>query len=188
VGGGAFRNSTLLRLLNQGKYDAVPGELKKWTKARQNGTLVDLPGLVRRRAAEADLFQKPDQAAAAQSFALYARSFGTIDYSIPGILPVIAQPTPNTCWAAVFTMMYSWKTNSSISIGDALSSAGPNYVDMFNRDTGLDSNTAQSLYNAAGLEPLYSFNPTIDGWVALLKTYGPLYVDVGYNAPNYGTH
>lgn len=187
VGNGAFRNSTLLRLLNQGKYDAVPGELKKWTKARQNGNLVDLPGLVRRRAAEADLFQKPDQVTA-QSFALYARSFGTIDYSIPGILPVIPQPTPNTCWAAVFTMMYSWKSNSSIPIGDALAAVGANYVAMFNRDIGLDSNSAQSLYNAAGLEPLYSFNPTIDGWVALLKKYGPLYVDVGYNVANVGTH
>jgi GH24 family phage-related lysozyme (muramidase) len=187
IGSGAFRNSTLLRLLNQSKYDAVPGELKKWTKARQNGSLVDLPGLVRRRAAEADLFQKPDQATA-QSFVLYASSFGAIDYSIPGILPVIAQPTPNTCWAAVFTMMYSWKSNSSISIGDALSTVGPKYLDMFNRDIGLDSNSAQWLYNAAGLEPIYSFNPTIDGWVALLKKYGPLYVDVGYNVANAGTH
>jgi hypothetical protein len=29
--------------------------------------------------------------------------------------------------------------------------------------------------------PLNGFNPTIDGWVTLLRKYGPLYVDVGYN-------
>jgi GH24 family phage-related lysozyme (muramidase) len=59
VGAGAFQKSTLLKLLNQGKYDDVPGELKKWTKARKNGQLIDLPGLVNRRAGEAALFQKP---------------------------------------------------------------------------------------------------------------------------------
>jgi GH24 family phage-related lysozyme (muramidase) len=63
VGAANFRQSSLLRLLNQGNYAAVPGELKKWTKARQNGVLVDLPGLVNRRNAEADLFQKPVTAA-----------------------------------------------------------------------------------------------------------------------------
>jgi GH24 family phage-related lysozyme (muramidase) len=67
VGAGAFGSSTLLKLLNQGKYDAVPGELNKWTKARKDGQLVDLPSLVNRRAAEAALFEKP--VAAAQSLA-----------------------------------------------------------------------------------------------------------------------
>ena len=59
LGGENFRRSTLLRLLNQGNYAAVPLELRKWSKARHDGKLVDLPGLVKRRAAEAELFQKP---------------------------------------------------------------------------------------------------------------------------------
>lgn len=67
VGPDNFQKSTLLKVLNQGKYEAVPGELKKWTKGRQNGQLVELPGLVKRRAAEADLFQKAE-AATAKSF------------------------------------------------------------------------------------------------------------------------
>ena len=64
VGPANFQKSTLLKVLNQGKYDAVPGELRKWTKGKQNGQLVELPGLVKRRAAEADLFQKADTATA----------------------------------------------------------------------------------------------------------------------------
>ena len=52
VGAGAFGSSTLLRKLNAGSYAAVPDELARWTKA---GT-VTLPGLVRRRRAEGDLF------------------------------------------------------------------------------------------------------------------------------------
>jgi GH24 family phage-related lysozyme (muramidase) len=62
IGGGNFKQSTLLKVLNQGNYEAVPPELKKWTKARQNGKLVDLPGMVKRRQAEAELFQKPEPA------------------------------------------------------------------------------------------------------------------------------
>lgn len=71
VGGGNFQKSTLLRLLNQGNYSSVPTELKKWTKARQAGQLIDLPGLVRRRAAEAELFQTADTA--------IAKSMGALD-------------------------------------------------------------------------------------------------------------
>ena len=37
---------------NQGDYASVPAQMMRWTKA--NG--VDLPGLVRRRKAEGDLF------------------------------------------------------------------------------------------------------------------------------------
>jgi GH24 family phage-related lysozyme (muramidase) len=58
VGSGNFGKSTLLKLLNKGDYASVPGEMKKWTKARVGGQLVDLPGLVKRRAAEAELFQR----------------------------------------------------------------------------------------------------------------------------------
>jgi GH24 family phage-related lysozyme (muramidase) len=78
VGAGAFQHSTLLKLLNQGKYEAVPGELKKWTKARKNGQLIDLPGLVKRRAAEAALFAKPvtasSQSLAAAALGQYGRA------------------------------------------------------------------------------------------------------------------
>lgn len=52
VGSGNFQKSTLLKLLNQGQYEAVPGELAKWRKA---GGQV-LPGLVLRRRREAELW------------------------------------------------------------------------------------------------------------------------------------
>jgi lysozyme len=56
VGLGAFGSSTLLRKLNQGNYDAVPSELARWVK----GGGKTLPGLVRRRRAEGDLFEGGD--------------------------------------------------------------------------------------------------------------------------------
>jgi GH24 family phage-related lysozyme (muramidase) len=52
VGAGAFASSTLLKRLNQGEYAAVPAELNRWTLAGGKR----LPGLVRRRQAEGELF------------------------------------------------------------------------------------------------------------------------------------
>ena len=45
VGAGAFEGSTLLRLLNEGRYRDVPKQLDRWVKADGR----TLEGLVRRR-------------------------------------------------------------------------------------------------------------------------------------------
>lgn len=58
VGAGALRGSTLRRRLNQGDYECVPSELARWDKATdpRTGRRVSLAGLVRRRAAEGELW------------------------------------------------------------------------------------------------------------------------------------
>jgi lysozyme len=53
-GVGAYRASTLRRKVNAGEWEDVPRELAKW---RMGGGRI-LPGLVRRRAAEAALFMR----------------------------------------------------------------------------------------------------------------------------------
>jgi len=55
VGVGAFEKSTLLRLLNGGRYEAVPAQLMRWTKAKGR----ELPGLVKRRRDEGTLWATP---------------------------------------------------------------------------------------------------------------------------------
>ena len=52
-GGDALENSTLLRLLNEGEYVRAAAQLPRWNK--DNGVVVK--GLVRRRAAERQLFE-----------------------------------------------------------------------------------------------------------------------------------
>lgn len=52
LGQGNFASSTMLRLLNQGKYDTVPDQMLRWNKAGGKA----LAGLTRRRKAEGDLF------------------------------------------------------------------------------------------------------------------------------------
>ncbi len=54
VGAAAFKNSTLLRRLNQGGYEEVPGQLRRWVHC--NGAVV--PGLVKRREQEIACWQK----------------------------------------------------------------------------------------------------------------------------------
>lgn len=53
-GGGSLKSSTLLKLLNKGDYNGAAGEFEKWTKG---GGKV-LPGLVKRRKEEKELFLK----------------------------------------------------------------------------------------------------------------------------------
>lgn len=52
IGIGNFMNSTMLRLLNMGKFDEASNEFEKWTK----GAGKVMPGLVARRHNEKDLF------------------------------------------------------------------------------------------------------------------------------------
>lgn len=54
VGGGAFGRSTLLQKLNLGGYGSVPGELSKYVVAGGRRS----SGLVRRRSAEGNLFER----------------------------------------------------------------------------------------------------------------------------------
>lgn len=53
VGTGAFKKSTLLKLLNRGDYAKASMQFERWVKS--NGEI--LPGLVRRREAERKLFE-----------------------------------------------------------------------------------------------------------------------------------
>lgn len=59
LGVGNLKKSTLLRRVNEKKFDAVPAELMKWVKGRVDGELKDMAGLVRRRRAEAAMWRGP---------------------------------------------------------------------------------------------------------------------------------
>jgi GH24 family phage-related lysozyme (muramidase) len=62
VGTGNLQTSTLLKKLNALDYTGAADEFLKWAKAKGQ----ELPGLVRRRKAERDLFLKSDAGGAVQ--------------------------------------------------------------------------------------------------------------------------
>lgn len=53
VGGGAFKGSTMLKLLNAGEYEKAASQFHRWNKAGGR----ELIGLTKRRMAEADIFR-----------------------------------------------------------------------------------------------------------------------------------
>ena len=55
VGNNAFRDSTLLKMLNAGHFDQVPTQLRRWI--RDNGKIVK--GLINRREKEISLWNTP---------------------------------------------------------------------------------------------------------------------------------
>lgn len=63
IGAGAFESSTVLRAHNRGDWQAAARAFALWNKARVNGVLTELPGLTRRRAAEAALYLTPEPGA-----------------------------------------------------------------------------------------------------------------------------
>lgn len=74
---GQFRDSSLILMLNQGNYKVVPDEIRKWIKINN----VEDGNLVRRRAAEAELFSRGSYVGAQsvyQSYLVFAKS-------IPGL-------------------------------------------------------------------------------------------------------
>lgn len=61
IGIGAFRNSTLLKLLNEHKIDDAADEFPKWNKVHINGILTVSQGLTNRGNVERDLFLTGDE-------------------------------------------------------------------------------------------------------------------------------
>jgi len=57
LGPANLKSSTLLKCLNLGDYNGVPEQIKRWNKATVNGERKVLPGLTRRREAEAEMFE-----------------------------------------------------------------------------------------------------------------------------------
>ena len=89
---GGLEGSTLLRKLNRGDVIGASNEFRHWTKATVKGTKVQLPGLVRRRKAEAALFVSdlPGAAempqAAVQSAPMSRQTVATVATAASGIV------------------------------------------------------------------------------------------------------
>ncbi len=84
IGSGAFSKSTLLKVLNQGNYAAVPSEMNKWIYGTIGGKKTVLPGLEKRRKAEAELFVKPISIAQSMSYRYSEPFYDTGEHSLMG--------------------------------------------------------------------------------------------------------
>ena len=98
------------------------------------------------------------------------------NYNVPGIVPIIAQPSWRTCWATVATMLVSWRDQASYTIQTVMDMAGAIYRTKFDNDQGLLGSEKAAFLTALGMtgEPPMSYPVT--GLRALLENHGPLWV------------
>jgi len=95
---------------------------------------------------------------------------------VPGIVPELQQPSPNTCWATSATMLRSWKAKQSLTIQQVMKEAGPAYATAFANDKGLKGSDKSGLLKALGMQAEPPQNYTVAGWAKLMTDHGPLWV------------
>lgn len=115
-----------------------------------------------------------------------AGTLSAISYDIPGNFWVLAQPSGMTCWATVFTMLKSWRTQQEMSIPEALQTVGQRWVDLYNANRGLAGADKPDFISSAGLaaQPPQSFS--IEGWEQLLRNFGPIWITTDEDLENRG--
>lgn len=109
-------------------------------------------------------------------------SGSAFDYTVPGLVPIIAQPSNMTCWATVATMMLSWRNNQSFTIQAAMDKAGAKYRTMFDNNEGLPGSEHDAFAAACGLKGEPPMSYTISGLRSLIENHGPL-IAVADEAP-----
>lgn len=108
--------------------------------------------------------------------AALAKATSAIDYSVPGFVVPVAQPSGMTCWATVTTMMTCWRKQQSMTIATVIGNIGATYLTKFNNNQGLDAGEKATFLAAAGLAYEYPQSRSASGWEALLRSYGPIWV------------
>lgn len=99
-----------------------------------------------------------------------------IDYTVSGTVVALAQPTDQTCWATAATILVSWKEMRSLAISDVMDRAGPAYRTKFDNNQGISGAEKPDFLNSLGLQSEGPQNYTVQGWLSLLKQFGPLWV------------
>lgn len=104
-----------------------------------------------------------------------------IPYKVPGFASVLAQPSPMSCWATVYTMMRSWRYQQSFGIRDAVLAVGQKWADYYDQSypptqRGLPPAEFAPFLKAAQMTHQPMVNLTIDEWARMLRRYGLLWI------------
>jgi len=99
-----------------------------------------------------------------------------LNYTVPGLFNILAQPSGMTCWATTATMMMSWRDRQSYPIQTAMDRCGAKWGAMFAKGDGLGAADHGPFARAAGMtyEQLQCFPG--QSWEQMLRSYGPLAV------------
>lgn len=114
----------------------------------------------------------------ANSFTQRGVSYGQsrIDYKIPGVMAVIAQPKSMACWATAYTMLESWRRQQSITIETAMTDLGADWMNKFTGNLGLFKRDEPAFIQATGLVSYEPMSMSIGGYLDILKNNGPIWI------------
>jgi len=106
----------------------------------------------------------------------------------PVVIPV-KQVSDSTCWAAVWTMMLSWKDGKQLSIEDAVRPLGPEWVEHYRKNEGLAAQTftEEGFLRASGLRAEPPANYLSSFYVERMASHGPLWINSGDGILNHAT-
>jgi hypothetical protein len=93
-----------------------------------------------------------------------------------GTLPLVAQSGSMNAWAAIVTMMTSWRDGQVLGVEEALGRLGNEYLDAFRRNTGLPAAEKASLLASAGIAADPPTKLTPDRLERLLREKGPVWI------------
>ena len=94
-------------------------------------------------------------------------------------VPALKQPTPMSCWAAVYAMLLSWKTNAPVSIVTAVASLGAPYTTYLEQDRGLPGGGELAFVKAAGLHAQPPADYQLLVFRKILRERGPTWIITG---------
>jgi hypothetical protein len=97
-------------------------------------------------------------------------------YMVPGLIPVIRQPTSLVCWATAYTIMRSWKDRTSYSIRNAVARVAESYGVMVDKNQALPTSEFTRFLQQARMQHQSMHSLPISGWLDLLRFHGPLWV------------
>ena len=112
-----------------------------------------------------------------------------IDTIVRPMVAPVKQPSDASCWAAVWTMILSWKKNKKFSIRDAVALLGPAWVQNLDKNTGLKAQTftEDDFLRASELKAKPPANYLSAAYVELLASHGPLWLNTGDGILNHAT-
>jgi Papain-like cysteine protease AvrRpt2 len=105
----------------------------------------------------------------------------SIYYTLDGDIPVIAQPKTMACWAAVNTMLVSWKFKESYTIESVMDWLGSDFRQIYENNTGLVGQKNAEWASVNGMKVEYAQCEMPERILDLLMKHGPLIIDGDMN-------
>jgi hypothetical protein len=109
-------------------------------------------------------------------------SSDAIDFTVPGTVTPLKQPSPDTCWAAVTAMLTGWRSadDTPPTVAGEIARIGSPYTGYLQQDVPLAATDKNALITKLGMvaDPIGLASAEPSAYLDLLSTYGPLWATV----------